>query len=141
MKYLALDIGEKRIGVARSDDSGIIATPIGIIEVDEDVMKNLSSIIKEENIECIVFGIPKHQNGSENKFAADIRKMAEIIKNEFSVNVDFEDEYGSTKIAEERLRKAGKSPREIKKYDDAFAAEVILESYLARQKWLGKIKI
>ena len=134
MKYLALDIGEKRIGVARSDDSGIIATPIGVVEVDEEVLKNLGSIINEEQVECVIFGIPKHADGNESKFSHQIREMASVVKNEFDVQIDFEDEYGSTKIAEERLKKAGKSPREMKKYDDAFAAEVILESYLARQK-------
>lgn len=133
MKYLALDVGEKRIGIARSDDSGIIATPLSVVEVDEAVLANLGKIIEEEQPDCIIFGIPRHADGNESKFAKDIREFAKNVKHEFGVRVDFEDEYGSTKIAEERLREAGKSPREIKKYDDAFAAEVILESYLKRQ--------
>lgn len=134
MKYLALDVGEKRIGIARSDDSGIIATPIGVVEVDDATLRNLGKIINEEEPDCIVFGIPRHEDGNESKFAHEIRDLAEVVKNEFNVKIDFEDEYGTTKVAENRLREAGKSPREIKKYDDAFAAEVILESFIARQK-------
>ncbi len=133
MKYLALDVGEKRIGVARSDDSGIIVTPTDVIEVDEAVLTNLGKVVEKEKPDVIVFGIPCHADGNASKFTNDIRELAKVVKNEFGVEVDFEDEFGSTKIAEERLKKAGKSPREIKKYDDAFAAEVILESYLARK--------
>lgn len=132
MKYLALDLGEKRIGVAKSDDSGIIAIPLGVVQVDGKTMENLGAIVKEEKPDKIIFGIPRHANGEESGFAKNVRDFAEGIKHEYNVKVDFEDEFGTTIEAADRMRKSGVSERDIRKSDDAFAAQVILESYLAR---------
>lgn len=128
MKYLGLDIGEKTVGVAESD-SGIVASPMEALEMGADFMQLLGSVIETEKPDVIVFGIPRHQDGSENSFAKDIRKLAEGVHHEFDIKVDFADEYGTTKEAEERLRRAGVDERDLKKYDDSMAAVIILENY------------
>jgi putative Holliday junction resolvase len=95
-------------------------------------MSDLGRVISAEKPEIIVFGVPHHPNGDETAFAKDITKLAEGIKHEFSVEIDFEDEFGTTLEAESRLREMGVAERDISKYDDSMAAVVILESYLAR---------
>lgn len=133
MKYLALDMGEKRIGVAKTDDSGIIAIPLGVVEVDKKTMANLGEIIAEEKPDMIILGIPRHANGEVSAFAENVRDFAQGLKHEFHIAIDFEDEFGTTMEANRRLEENGLSRRNIRKVDDAFAAEVILESYLRRK--------
>jgi len=132
MKILALDVGEKRIGVAATDESGIFAKPIGFIPVEKDLIKKIATYIESESPEKIIFGIPRHQNGEESVFAKQIKDFAKGIHHEFNLEIDFEDESGTTKIAEENLRQKGKSEKEIKSLVDAEAACIILESYLKR---------
>lgn len=132
MKYLGLDIGHKVVGVAESE-SGIVASPLPAIAMDRNFFRSLGSIIKSEKIELVVFGVPHHQNGSENGLAAEIKELAKGVKNEFGVEVDFVDEYGTTKEAEAILKKAGVDNRDLEKYDDSMAATLILERYFAEK--------
>lgn len=128
MKYLGLDIGARVVGVAESD-SGIVASPLPAISMDENFLISLSQIFETEKPAVIVFGIPQHQDGTENALASEIRRLAEGVKHEFGVEVDFIDEYGTTKEAEIILKKAGVDGRDISKYDDSIAATLILERY------------
>jgi putative Holliday junction resolvase len=131
MKYLSLDIGEARVGVAVTDDSGIIATPLTYLEVSHKILAELGIIIAAEKPNIVIFGIPRHQSGEEAAMAAQIRDFAEVVRNEYNVEVDFEDESGTTLEAEKRLAER-KVPREqYRQLVDAEAAAVILESYLA----------
>lgn len=132
MKYISLDIGEKRVGVATSDDSGIIASPHSVISVSESFLEDLGKIIKLESPDKVVLGLPRHQNGQESKEAEHIREFAKVIQHEYNVEVDFEDESATSIEAERRLKERGLTPLEIKKQVDAEAAAVILEGYLAR---------
>lgn len=133
MKYLALDIGEKVVGVA-SSESGIIATPLLPLKMGEDFMSKLGEIVLAEKPDIIIFGIPTNDNGDESGLAKDIRRLAEGVRHEFNVDVDFEDEYGTTKEAEDILEKIGVPKRDFEKYDDSLAAALILESYLERHR-------
>lgn len=132
MKILALDVGEKRIGVAATDDSGIIARPLFSVSVDHEILTNLGKVVDEEHPEKIILGIPRHQSGEEGMLAEQIREFAKVVEHEFNVQIDFEDESGTSIEAERRLSAQGLNPMEIKENVDAEAAAVILESYLAR---------
>ncbi|MDD3481119.1 MAG: Holliday junction resolvase RuvX [Patescibacteria group bacterium] len=133
MKYLGLDIGERTVGVAGSD-SGIVAAPLAPLSMGPSFMSDLGKVIEEERPEVVVFGIPTHADGHENGLARDIHKLAEGVAHEFNVTVDFADEYGTTIEAEKRLKEAGISTRDLKKYDDSLAAALILENYFASTK-------
>jgi putative Holliday junction resolvase len=131
MKYLALDIGQARVGVAVTDESGIIATPLTYLEVSHKLIADLGVIMAAERPDVVIFGIPRHQSGEEAAVAAQIRDFAETVKHEYNIEVDFEDESGTTIEAEKRLAER-KVPREqYRQLVDAEAAAVILESYLA----------
>lgn len=132
MKYIAFDIGTKRIGVAVSDESGIIARPLLTLPVRDNLFSEIGHIIDSEKPEMAIFGIPRHQDGKEGEAAAQIREFAKGVGHEYNISVDFEDESGTSIVAEERLKNSGKTEKEIKGLVDAEAACVILESYLAR---------
>jgi putative Holliday junction resolvase len=131
LKYLALDIGEKRIGIAASDESGIIVTPLLTLEVESGLMEKLGAIVAKEKPDVVVVGIPRHQDGAEAEMAAQIREFAEGIHHEYHVTVDFEDESGTSLEAERRLKERGADYIKNKGLIDAEAAAVILEGYLA----------
>lgn len=133
MKYLALDIGEKRVGLAVTDESGIIARPLLTLNVDEGFLEKLGEVLMVQKPNVVILGIPRHQTGEEGKMAGQVRSFAEIIKHEFSVEVDFEDESATSIEAEQRLKSRGLNAEEIKKEVDAEAATIILEAYLARK--------
>jgi putative Holliday junction resolvase len=124
-------MGERKVGVAGSD-SGIVARPMLALTMGPNFMTDLGKIIASEKPEIIVFGLPHHANGEDTAFAGDVKKLAEGVKNEFGIKVDFEDEFGTTKEAEERLREMGVAERDLGKYDDSVAAVIILESYFSR---------
>lgn len=130
MKYLAFDIGEARIGLAVSDELGITCRPLFAVPAGNDLMQKLGPIFEEENPDVAVFGIPRHQSGDESAYAEQIREFAQGIKNEYNVQVEFEDESATTIEAERRLKEAGKNCQEIKELVDSESACVILESYL-----------
>jgi putative Holliday junction resolvase len=132
VKYISFDVGEKRIGVAVSDDSGIITRPIGFLEVSHDLITKMGVYFTEEKPQKAIFGLPRHQDGRESELVSQIKIFAEVVKNEFNVEVDFEDESGTSIEAERRIKERGISPLDFKKYVDAEAASIILESYLSR---------
>jgi len=133
MKYLALDIGDKRTGVAISDDLGITVRPAAVIEVGELFLERLGEIIKNENPDILVVGVPRHQSGDESEKVEQIRKFAKILHHEYNLPVDFEDESATSVEAERRLKEKGMSLQEVKNNVDAEAAAIILEGYLARK--------
>lgn len=132
MKLLALDIGEKKVGVAKSDENQIVVSPLPYIEIGHRLLGDLGKIIKEEEINKVVLGLPRHQSGDVAVFAEQIKEFAKVIEHEYNVLVEFEDESGTTIEATRRLKEAGKTESEIKELVDSESACVILESYLKR---------
>ena len=104
-RYIALDIGDVRIGVARSDIMGIIATPLETINRKKvKSVKRIVEICKENNTESIVVGIPKSLNGEEKRQAEKVREYIEKIKNEIpNAEIIEVDERFSTVIADNIL--------------------------------------
>jgi putative holliday junction resolvase len=129
-KLLGLDLGERRIGVAISDDTGIIATPVQIIDLHRATLEDVARIAVEFKVDGIVVGLPKGMNGDEGYQARETRAMAAEIEALVSVPVIFWDERLSSFIADQALSARVKSPRERRKQLDAIAAAVTLQSYL-----------
>jgi putative holliday junction resolvase len=132
LKYISFDIGTERIGVAVSDESGIIARPLLTLPVTDSLFTEIGRIIETEDPKMAIFGIPRHESGDVSAAAHQIREFAKGVGHEYNIEVDFEDESGTSLEAEKRLKEAGKNIKEIKAMVDAEAAAVILESYLAR---------
>lgn len=123
---LALDVGEKRIGVAMADTSIRIAIPYDTIEVDGDEIKNIFEICVKESVKTIVMGFPRSQKGKETAQTDFVREFAKNF--EETMNVVYQDESLTSVMAEKRLKERGQN---YKKGDiDKEAATIILQDYL-----------
>jgi putative Holliday junction resolvase len=130
LKILALDIGEKRVGLAVSDELGMTASPFKTIQRKEAVSE-IAEIVIGEGVGKVVVGVPYLASGELGSQATDVWKFIEELKPRVSVEIDFENEILTSYEAEERLKdKKKKNKEDI----DSMAAVIILESYLARTK-------
>lgn len=135
MRILGIDMGEKRIGLALSDPLGYTAQGIKTIQVNspEEICDKIILAIKENNVDLLVFGLPKNMNGSFGPQAKKVQEYAEKIKSLTGLPIDFEDERLSTASAEKVLLMADQSRAKRKKAIDRLAAVIILQSYLDRK--------
>ncbi|MDR1032574.1 MAG: Holliday junction resolvase RuvX [Candidatus Nomurabacteria bacterium] len=126
-QFMALDVGEKRIGVALADGAVRIAIPFGFIEVDGHELEEINHVIVQEDIDTLVVGLPRNSGGEETAQTEYVRKFAKNL--ELSVNnLVFQDESLTSVEAEKRLKSYGKpySKGDI----DTEAAVIILQDYL-----------
>ena len=135
MRILAIDLGEKRIGLAISDALGITAQGLPTIQVknEQEICPKIMETINERNVTQLVFGLPKNMNGTLGPQAKKVEEYAQKLKQLSGLPVDFEDERLSTVSAEQVLLEADTSRAKRKKVIDKLAAMIILQSYLARK--------
>ena len=124
---LALDVGEKRIGVAIADSSIKIAIVFETIDVDGNEIKRIAEIITSEDIDIVVVGYPRNQSGEPTAQTAYVEAFASQLT-DIAPTIVFQDESLTSVKAEELLNRQ-KKPYE-KGDIDALAASLILEDYL-----------
>jgi putative Holliday junction resolvase len=132
VRILGLDIGEKRIGVAISDELYFSANGLDVIERKnngEDINK-IAEIVSRYNVVKIVVGLPKNMDGSVGPSGEEVKKYVNKLQNALEVEVDFWDERLSTVAAEKTLIEADISRKKRKKVIDKMAAVFILQNYL-----------
>ncbi|OGX33661.1 MAG: Holliday junction DNA helicase RuvA [Omnitrophica WOR_2 bacterium RIFCSPLOWO2_02_FULL_50_19] len=136
MRVLALDTGEKRIGVAVSDPLGIIAQGVTVItrKDPETDLNEIKRIVEEYKADSVVIGMPVNMDGTKGKSAEKVNEFVEILKGRLSIPVYTYDERLSTKESEKFLISADVSRKKRKQVIDKMAAQLILESYLERLK-------
>jgi len=134
MKKLALDVGDKRIGVAISDPTGTLAIGLATIERksknSSDVFDKLREIVKEQSIGEIIVGIPFEIDGSEGTQAKKVREFANLIEDTFDLPVREWDERLTSVQAERVLIAADMRREKRKRHVDRIAAVLILQGYL-----------
>jgi putative Holliday junction resolvase len=132
MRILALDFGERRIGVAISDPIGMLASPFGTLEAAGTgvVARRLREIVAENDVGEILVGLPVRTDGSESTEAARVREWARAIENQVGVTVTLVDERFSTRQAAQNLHAAGETAASMRERLDSAAAAIILQSYL-----------
>jgi len=135
MRILGIDLGEKRIGIAISDELGITAQGLPTIPstTEDENLKKIKKLIDKYNVEKIILGLPKNMNGTLGKQAEKSLCFAQKIKNIHQVPVELEDERLSTSKAEKLLIQADRSRKKRKKVIDKMSAVIILQSYLDRR--------
>lgn len=133
MKFLAIDYGLKRTGIALSDFGGSMAFAREAITMrGKDVFfAELLSLAADEGVEAFVVGLPLRLDGTESETSRMVRNMAARLKRRSPLPVYFMPEALSSWEAKTRLHEAGKKGREILKSLDSAAASAILESFLA----------
>ena len=135
-KYLAVDYGDKRTGLADCDPSGTIAG--GIYTVKESGMRHTAERVAREARErgCvkIIIGLPKNMDGSEGERAKTVRAFAELLAEYTDLPLDFSDERMSTMVAYRYLDSTETFGKKRRDNIDTLSAQIILQSYLDKEK-------
>ena len=129
---LALDVGERRIGLALSDPSGLLATPLATIQRTQESadVDEVLRLAEKHDVEKMVVGLPLELSGRRGPQAGRVMAFARALIGRTELPVETVDERYSTVEAERRLRDSGVEPSKDRARLDAAAAAVILESYL-----------
>lgn len=133
---LGLDVGQKRIGVAGCDGTGLIATGLTTIirKSYAQTIEELRQIVRDREVEILVIGLPYSMDGSLGKQAIHIQKFAETISKALSLPYEFVDERLTSYEAEQFMQAAGMSLRENKELIDRKAAALILQQWLDQRR-------
>ncbi len=132
-RILAIDWGEKRIGIAISDPLRITAQMMPTLTVTRNqLMTALQKIISEKNITDIVVGMPYNLKGEKRAAAKRAEELIRQLKDNFKLSVHTWDERFSSVVAQRTIRELGKSPSRNKAKVDQIAALLILQAFLDR---------
>jgi len=131
VKILAVDYGKKRVGVAVSDELGLVATPVGVIKNDDKLYDGIISLIKEKKVDKILVGLPQWE--SKSYIVDKIKIFVKELKKKVDIKIDFVNEYYSTKSAIKKLNEIGQKVKNKKSKLDAYSACEILQDYLNRK--------
>lgn len=135
-RYLAIDYGSKRIGLALSDPFKIFAYPFLTIPNSDKTTEEILKIISEKGVIKIIIGLPYKEDGSIGELGNTIRHFADSLRKSSSPEIEFWDERYSSSIASERILASGigKKARRDKALIDKNAAAVILQEYMDSKK-------
>lgn len=133
-RVLGVDLGETRIGLACSDPSGVLASPVGAIRRSGDADADRAAIVAaavDAGAEVIVVGLPRSLSGREGPAARGARaEAAALAEAAGGIGVELHDERFTTREAQQALRAGGTRAREQRDRIDAAAAAVMLQSWL-----------
>ena len=132
MRYLALDLGDRRIGIAISDPTGLIARSLDVMERTSRAADyaHIAELIEQYDVDALVVGLPLNMDGTEGSQATWVRDYSAELAETVDRPLHLWDERLSTEEAEDVIHKQGKTVRETKDWIDAVAAAVILQSFL-----------
>ncbi|MEI8234952.1 MAG: Holliday junction resolvase RuvX [Verrucomicrobiota bacterium] len=138
-RLLGIDVGEARIGLALSDELGMLAHPLETVKTKEgNPIRHVAEVIAREKIALAVIGLPRNMNGTygpaaekAREFAAKLQKLAP------SCALKFWDERLTTVAAQKQLHEAGRNVKNSRAVIDQAAAVLILQGYLDSQALLG----
>ncbi len=133
MRYLAIDYGNKRTGLAICDAEETIVSPLKVIHGQKELLRKIKDIVDAENIEAIVLGLPLNMDDSQGPQVKLVFKFADRLKAHIDIPLYFQDERLSTFSAEEKLAAADFTRGKKKKRLDAVAAAEILEAFLEQK--------
>jgi putative Holliday junction resolvase len=128
---LALDVGERRIGVALASTIARLAAPLPTIDLKQtpDAYQAINSLVSDNNASVVVVGLPRDMKGEDTAQTTYCRKFAAELGEKLNIPVVLQDETATSLVAEERLKASGKP---YEKADiDAYAAVIILQDYLS----------
>ncbi|MBW6478496.1 MAG: Holliday junction resolvase RuvX [Bacteroidales bacterium] len=131
-RILALDYGQKRVGIAVTDESRIIANGLKTVHV-KDVMDFLKEYVSKENVDCIVVGEPRDMKNQASDASRFIEPFVKHLKKQFpDIVVDRMDERFTSRMAFQTMIDAGlgKKSRQNKELVDTISATLILQSYM-----------
>ena len=134
IRYMGVDYGEKRVGLARADEELMLVIPHRVFQFDEnhnEDMEHLAIIIKSD-ADVVIVGLPLTKEGIEGPMAKVVREFAEDLQHRTDLPVHFQDERFSTRANEGLLQ--GMPTQERRKLIDALAAAGILQTWLDKTR-------
>ena len=135
MRYLAVDLGAKRTGLAAGDDVVGLVQPVEVLSVPRGpaLLDALARAVERHGPDELVVGLPLNMDGTEGGATADVRAFGAALAGRVELPVHFHDERLSSFEADQRMARSGRTHREKKELRDALAACAILESWLAER--------
>jgi putative Holliday junction resolvase len=138
VRALGVDYGLRRIGLALSDPTGTIASPLETLvrrAGKRPPITKLETIARERDVEHLVVGLPLSRDGNETPWCAEVRSVGKRLAARLSLEVSFVDERMTSVRAERTVRALGlpKRKREDKRRIDAAAAQLILQAWLDKR--------
>ena len=135
MRYLGIDYGTKRLGLAISDEMGIIAGKYGTLESKgpRQNLDRIKTIIEKEQVGKVVIGYPRNMDGSSGETAQKVEAFVEGLKEIVDIPVETWDERLSSVSAEKLLIRGDVRRKKRKKVIDQVAAVIILQNFLDHQ--------
>lgn len=134
-RILAIDYGEKRIGLALSDPLQIISRPYLVLENQgEAVYEEIEQIIRNENVGKVVLGLPVNLEGDDTRKTSEVKEFARKLISVISVPLEYWDERYSTVEAHKMIKRMKIDSQKARKIIDKIAASIILEDYLENLK-------
>lgn len=136
MRTLGIDYGRRRIGLALSDETRTLASPLPTYtrtRSEKQDLDALASLIERHGVTSVVVGLPLNMDGTRGEMAREVETFADRLRDRTSLPVDLFDERLSSDEAERVLLEADLSRQRRRKLRDGLAAVVILQGYLDRQ--------
>lgn len=137
-RALGIDLGEARIGLALSDELGMLAHPLETVflKVTPDPVARIAAIVERDKVEMIVLGLPRNMNGTYGPAAEKSREFAEKLKARITCPVKLWDERLTSVAAQRSLHEAGRNVKDSRAVIDQVAAQLILQGWLDSQAML-----
>jgi putative holliday junction resolvase len=137
IRAIGLDHGDARIGVAISDELGMLAHPLETIHLKEgDPLLRIRQIVDANKIGMIILGLPRNMDGTYGPAAEKVRVFADQLKAAVACPVKLWDERMTTKAAQRSLHAAGRNVKQSREVIDQAAAQLILQGWLDSQAML-----
>jgi putative Holliday junction resolvase len=129
-RILGIDLGRVRIGVAISDELGLLAHPLETIPAASGAARRIAEIVREKKVERVVVGLPRHMNGTVGEGAVEALAFAKELRALVPCEIVTWDERLTTSAAHRALRESGRKTRHTRQVVDQIAAQMILQGYL-----------
>jgi len=129
-RYLGLDVGSKRIGIAVSDELGIIASPVSYVQRGSGELTAFQELVRRYEPVRLVAGLPSGMSGHEGPQARSVRIYTDSLARQLGIELAYWDERLTTTIAEKQLIASGARRDKRREQIDALAASIMLQSYL-----------
>ncbi len=135
MRYLAIDLGEKRTGLAVGDDVSQMVSPLKVLEIPQGntLFDAVVASIRDTDSQAVVVGLPVNMDGSEGAAAQAARRFGEGLAMRCAVPLYFQDERLTSYAADQRMARSGRTHKQKKSLRDALAAAEILWDFLDAQ--------
>lgn len=134
MRYLAIDYGLKRTGLAICDPSEKFVSPLKAVGGQKQLLEKIEEVVNSENVQEIVLGLPLNMDGTEGQQAKKVFEFAEKLKQKTNLPIHFQDERLTSFSAEEKLKPVEMTRGKRDKVIDAVAAAEILQAFLDKKQ-------